>query len=95
MGFNYHLGAAASAWLLAIMVIVAELFAPFKDMLKATFGHHWIGKAVLVTVAFVVAGFLLANKDSVGRYSHDQFSWYSTLGSLAVILLLYIVEFVT
>ena len=94
MKFNFHFGAAASSWLLALLVITAELAPPFKDFLKATFGHHWIGKTLIVAIVFFLTGILLANKNSIGKYKDEQLSWYSVLGSLAVILLFYIFEFV-
>lgn len=91
--FNFYLGAAASAWLLAALVIAAELAEPFKTYLKTLFWHHWIGKAVIVTLAFLVFGFLLKEKTSVGEYSDDKIAWYSVLGSLIAIFLFYIIEF--
>lgn len=88
--FSFYLGAAVAGWLLAILVIAAELFAPLKDTLKAIFGHHWVGKAVIVAIAFIVFGFLLARRESA---SSEKIAWYSVLGSLAVILLFYVAEF--
>ena len=86
--FNFYLGAAASAWLLAILVIVAELAAPFKTLLQTLFGHHWIGKAVIVALVFVAAGFLVKEKKP-----HEKLAWYSAVGSMAVIFLFYVIEF--
>ena len=91
--FNFCLGAAASAWLLAILVIVAELYVPFKNLLKSTFSHHWIGKAVIITIAFLAFGFILRDKKSVGNIRDDKLAWYSMLGSLIVIFLFFIMEF--
>lgn len=91
--FNFYFGAAASAWLLAILVIAAELIEPFKNFLKATFIHHWIGKGVIITIAFLLSGFLLRNKDSIGTFSDGKIAWYSMLGSLIAIFLFFIMEF--
>jgi len=91
--FNFYLGAAASAWLLTVLVVIAELVEPFKNFLKATFSHHWIGKAVMITFAFLVFGFLLRNKKSIGKFSDDKLAWYSMLGSLIVIFLFFVIEF--
>ena len=52
--FNFYLGAAASAWLLTVLVVIAELVEPFKNFLKATFSHHWIGKTVMITFSFFI-----------------------------------------
>ncbi len=91
--FNFYLGAAVSAWLLAVLVIVAELIIPFKAFLKSTFIHHWIGKAVIITAAYFLFGYLLREKDSIGKYSDEDAAWYSVLGSLLVIFLFYVIEF--
>ena len=91
--FNFYLGAAASAWLLTILIVVAELYEPFKNLLKSTVSHHWIGKAVLITVAFLAFGFALRDKSSVGNFSDENLAWYSMLGSLIVIFLFFVIEF--
>ena len=91
--FNFYLGAAAAAWLLAVLVVAAELAKPFKELLKAVFLHHWIGKAVLMVLAFLLAGYFLRNRHSVGELSDERVGWYSVLGSLAIILLFYALEF--
>ena len=91
--FNYYFGASASALLLAILVVAAELIAPFKNFLKATFTHHWIGKGVIITLAFIVFGFLLREKKSIGKFSSEKIAWNSTIISLIAILLFYIIEF--
>lgn len=90
---NFFLGATASAWLLAIMVVVAELFGPFKDALKNIFGHHWIGKGIIVLVVFFAASFLLSQKKSVAGFSDKSLAWNSTVACLAVILLFFAAEF--
>lgn len=91
--FSFYFGATASAWLLAILVIVADLYEPFKNLLKSAFSHHWIGKAVIITVAFLMFGFLLRNKASLGSISDERLAWYSMLGSLMAIFLFFIIEF--
>lgn len=91
--FSFYNGLTFSAWLLTIMVIASELFAPFKDLLKTLFTHHWVGKGVIITVAFILFGFLLREKESIGSMSSEKAAWYSTLASLIVILLFFIIEF--
>jgi len=39
---------------IAFATIFAELFHPFKDWLKETFYHHWVGKGVLSIVLFFI-----------------------------------------
>ena len=91
--FNFYLGAAASAWLLAILVIASELSEQFKNLLTSAFGHHWVGKIVLVTLCFLVSGFALKDKKSAGNLSVDKFAWYSMLIILLVIFLFFVIEF--
>ena len=91
--FNFYLGATVSAWLLVILIVIAEFIVQFKTFLASTFGHHWIGKAVIVTFAFLAFGFLLKNRNSIGDLSDDKLAWYSVLGSLIVIFLFFAVEF--
>ena len=86
--FNFYLGTTVSAWLLAVLVIVAELIEPFKNLLKIVFTHHWIAKAILITLAFLISGFLF--KDKVIK---DKLAWNSVILSLIIILLFYIFEY--
>lgn len=91
--FNLYLGASASASLLAILIILAELSEPFKAILTTMFSHHWIGKAVVITLAFVVFGLLFRGKNRIGKFSDEKVAWYSVIGSLSVIFLFYLIEF--
>ena len=52
---------------LAIIIVGAEECLIFKDWLKVTFFHHWIGKSVLILGLFVITGFLLLFKREVSR----------------------------
>lgn len=88
--FNFYLGTSVGAWLLTVLVIVAELSEPFKTLLKNTFIHHWIGKAVIITLAFILFGFLMKEKET-----GEKVAWYSTLSSLLIIFLFYLIEFIT
>jgi len=92
--FNFYLGAASSAWLLAILIVVAELISQFKTFLANVFTHHWIGKGIIITIAFLVFGFILMDKKSVGNIRDDKLGWYSTIASLIVIFLFFVIEFV-
>lgn len=91
--FNFYNGAFAASTLLAILVIVAELAKPFKTLLAAVFSHHWIGKAVLITIAFAIFGFFY-EKNIFGMDS-KKLSWYSVLGSLIIIFLFFVIHYFT
>lgn len=42
----------------AVLTIGAELWSPLKDLLKAVFTHHWVGKSVLSILVFAGIFFL-------------------------------------
>ena len=90
--FSFASGMTASSWLLAVLVIIAELIAPFKSFVTAIFSHHWIAKGVLITIAFLAVGFLFREKITKGS---EHIAWYSTLGSLIIIFLFYLIEYTT
>ncbi len=91
--FNFCFGTAASAWMLLILVVAAELMEPFKTLIKTIFGHHWIGKAIIMALAFLVFGFLLGNEKSIKNPRQDKIAWYSMLFSLIAILLFFVIEY--
>jgi hypothetical protein len=91
--FNYYTSGTASSLLLAILVILSELSKPFKTFLASIFTHHWIAKLVIVAVVFILVGFYYDQKKLFGKNIEDV-AWYSTLVSLAVIFLFYIIHFV-
>ena len=89
--FNFYLGATASSWLLAILIIAAELYGPFKNLLKSTFSHHWIGKGIWATILFVVvaSGYYFIKKidtsDSTTRFMR-ALAWTLIFGALTLFL---------
>lgn len=91
--FNLYFGAAAGAWLLTLLIITAELSESFKTLLKTMFVHHWIAKAVLITIAFVIFGFLLKEKNAIGRFSDEKIALYSVQGAFIIIFLFYVLEY--
>lgn len=91
--FNFYLGAAASAWLLTVMVLLTELSAPFKDILTKVFTHHWIAKLILVTLIFIVVSKLYPKKQKMVGMPVEDFAWKSIIASLLIIFGFYIFEF--
>ncbi|MDO8634459.1 MAG: hypothetical protein Q7K34_04180 [archaeon] len=85
--FNSFMAATVSPWLLALVVIAAELFPPFKALLASVFSHHWIGKLVITLGVFVLVGFL------VKKQATEKTAFYSIIGGLLVILAFYIFVF--
>jgi len=93
MRFDYYLGASASSWALTIMVILAELSKPFKEeFLKALFGHHWLGKLIITTSIFILAGLLLKNKTIFG-FKKERCAWYCVMGNLGIIFLFFVFKY--
>ncbi len=90
---NMFAGAAVASWLLAAMVIAAELVAPFKSLLAAVFTHHWIGKVVIVSIAFFAAGCIMKKNKSFLGMKLEKAAWYSSVLSLVAILVFYVIEF--
>ena len=91
--FSFYAGAGVSAWVLAVSVIAAGLYAPFKALLVSVFSHHWIGKTVLVIAFFLIAGFVFKGKTTMVGLSVGDFAWKSTFASLALILVFFLIEF--
>lgn len=85
---NYYLGITVSSWLLTIMVIAAELYSPFKDLLKSVFTHHWVGKIAIMITVFLIVSFLFKDKKV-----SDKTAFYSVICSLIVILGFFVFEF--
>lgn len=83
--FDYYGGVFVSSIALAAAVMGAELFAPFKSALAAVFTHHWPGKVFIVVVAFILGGYFLRRS--------EKSAWYATIGSLAAILVFFIIHF--
>ncbi len=91
--FSLYMGAAVSSWTLTAMIITAEFSPLFKGLLKSIFTHHWIGKIVITTAVFVLAGFLLKNKTDVGKYTDENVAYCSVIASLAIIFLFFIIHY--
>ena len=50
-------------WLIVAMTIVTELSTPFKNVLIAIGGHHWVGKSLVAIVALGIAYVLFRKTD--------------------------------
>ena len=90
--FNFYLGESASSLLLVILVIITEVSGSFKNLLKLIFTHHWIGKAVIITLVFILVGFLY-RETKIFNIQDEKFAWNSTIISLVIILLFFIIHY--
>ncbi len=86
MKFNFYASISSSAFLLTLLIIASEISAAFKEMLASMFGHHWIAKVVIVTILFIACGL-------AGKEQDEKIAWYGTVGSLVVIFIFYVLEF--
>lgn len=50
-------------WLIVAMTLLSEVSEPFKLFLAQFAGHHWIGKSIIATAAFVVFYLLLQKSE--------------------------------
>ena len=94
--FNVYAATTISSWLLFILVLAAELYAPFKLLLVSLLFHHWIAKGVIVALAFVGSGFFLKRKivvNIITKHTEEQTAFHSVIAVLLLILLFYVIEF--
>jgi uncharacterized membrane protein YqhA len=59
---NHVMSAIITVLGITFMTVYAEFNAAFKNFLKATFYHHWIGKGVLAIVIFFIFAHLIKLK---------------------------------
>lgn len=55
---SFAVAAVVAIVFITFATIFGELYSPFKDWLKETFNHHWIGKGVIAIAIFYALGFL-------------------------------------
>ena len=85
----FLISASLTAILIAVMVIVGQLHAPFKAWLAATFYHHWLGKGALAKILFIVGGVILSfvapKSDRAQTAAVRALTWISILSALIII----------
>lgn len=86
---NLYAGSIFASWLLLALVLASEMSEPFKTFLKDVFGHHWIGKGVIIAAAFFAFGYFMKNK----KYSYEKAAWYSVVACLVLIFLFFAASF--
>ncbi|MBS3132049.1 hypothetical protein J4212_06455 [Candidatus Woesearchaeota archaeon] len=91
---NFYNGASAASVLLAALVITSELLPSFKALLASIFRHHWVAKGILVAAVFIALS-LFCKGDKILGIESEKVAWYSTLCSLAIILIFFIVHYVS
>ena len=63
---SFIISAIVAIIFVTVATILGELYSPFKNWLKETFYHHWMGKGIIAIIAFYLIGFLgyFKSKDS-------------------------------
>ncbi|HHH12431.1 MAG TPA: hypothetical protein ENJ77_00990 [Candidatus Moranbacteria bacterium] len=51
-----------SMFLVVVLTLGGEIYAPIKDTLALFFGHHWVGKGVLAAVFWIVAAWIASDR---------------------------------
>ena len=90
--FNGYAGSFAASVALTILVLGSELLPVVKTALVTVFTHHWIGKAVLTSLAFLLVGFGYHKKKIFGVRS-ESLSWYGILGSFFIIFVFFAIHY--
>ncbi len=84
------ISAVATVIFITVITVAAELQAPLKDWLKATFSHHGVGKGILASVVFLgfsLFGYLAPLATSRAKIAKDLLVlfWSSLFGFLAIL----------
>ncbi|HEY4513762.1 MAG TPA: hypothetical protein VJH69_00350 [Candidatus Paceibacterota bacterium] len=78
-----------TAIFIAAITIGGELAPAFKDWLKLTFYHHWLGKGALSIILFIALGialsFVSTDRDSALASSARALTWVSILSALVIL----------
>jgi len=97
---SFIAGAIVSVIFITASTIGGELYHPFKDWLKATFYHHWVGKGILSVAIFLVVTLLhifISKSKNVGEERLKKcfmiLFWLSVVSTL-LITIFFIYEFV-
>lgn len=98
-----HLWAAnISMIFVALVTIMGELIAPFKDFLKSLTawgtlpGHHWASKSLLAVLIYVfflfIFGFMAIDKDNTKIHDNIKITLIVTVLSGLAILVFYMMH---
>ena len=86
---SFAAGAIVAIVFVVFATIFGELYSPFKNWLKETFNHHWIGKGIISIVIFYAIGFLgyLHTPDSEDKLIKmlKIVFWIALIGVLTII----------
>jgi hypothetical protein len=55
---SFAIAAIVAIVFVTVATVLGELYKPFKNWLKETFYHHWMGKGIIAIVVFYALGFI-------------------------------------
>ena len=84
----FIIGAIGAVVFVAIATVGGELYSPFKDWLKESFWHHWVGKGILSVYLFLAIGAVLSffrlDGQDLMRWLLLALLWFTILGFVAI-----------
>lgn len=83
--FNFYGGITSSVWLLFILIVGTELSADFKGILTSLLFHHWIAKALLTALIFLIVGIFFKDCSN-----DEKTAYWSTIAVSLLILIFFI-----
>ncbi len=89
------ISAMVSFGVVTLFTIIGELAAPFKDLLKAMSGHHWISKSIIGMVLFIVLTIILSYTTKSDNENSGKYMWgvfWTTLGGSLIMLVYFIIH---
>jgi len=85
---SFATAAVVAIVFVTVATILGELYSPFKNWLKDTFYHHWMGKGIIAIVIFYLLGLIgyikaKDNDDAVITMLKIIF-WIALIGVLSI-----------
>lgn len=85
---SFAISATVAIVFIAFVTIFGELHGPFKDWLKGTFNHHWIGKGVIAIAIFYAFGFFgyfnASDRDEIMTRMLKIIFWITLIGIFVI-----------
>lgn len=93
---SFIISAIIAIIFITVATVLAELYSPFKDWLKNTFYHHWMGKGIIAILLFYIFGLVgyFSVKDSEDfMITMLKVAFWVTLAGVFVITGFYLYEY--
>lgn len=81
------------AVVIVLMVIIADLAAPFKNFLAGLTGHHWTAKGVIGALLFIILTVVFNAKGTDDNLEKNiNFAIITTVSGSVIMFLFYIIH---